>query len=245
MEGGLVEAQRNLCENPVPGSLPEGEVGMLSELKTGRQRSGSIVSVVLHAGLFGVILLDGHFGLRRVVTVPPVEIGKIAVRGGSSRVELALPEMALAAHSRKPDQEADAPTKTAVAPKLKAPVKKSAGGAPPAPKHGDGSGPAETGSGDSANDAVPAFPIFSPHPPVSDRSLLPVSQQNIVVNVSVDAQGAVTGERLVKGLGNGLDQIVLDIVRQWRFQPATVDGKPVATEAELIFPFDQSYRNGV
>jgi hypothetical protein len=30
-------------------------------------------------------------------------------------------------------------------------------------------------------------------------------------------------------------------VKTWRFQPATVDGKPVPTQAELIFPFNPSY----
>jgi outer membrane biosynthesis protein TonB len=33
----------------------------------------------------------------------------------------------------------------------------------------------------------------------------------------------------------------LETVRTWRFQPATLNGKPVATEAELIFPFDLDY----
>jgi outer membrane biosynthesis protein TonB len=45
----------------------------------------------------------------------------------------------------------------------------------------------------------------------------------------------------VKGLGNRLDQIVLDTVKTWRFQPATVNGKPVETEAEIVFPFDLQY----
>jgi outer membrane biosynthesis protein TonB len=35
--------------------------------------------------------------------------------------------------------------------------------------------------------------------------------------------------------------MVLEIVKTWRFHPATVDGKPVASEAEVIFPFNPSY----
>jgi len=34
---------------------------------------------------------------------------------------------------------------------------------------------------------------------------------------------------------------VLDIVKTWHFQPATVNGKPIASQAELIFPFNRSY----
>ncbi len=97
------------------------------------------------------------------------------------------------------------------------------------------------GSGADRQSADPAFPVFSPHPPVSDRSLLPSSNQEVVVDVKVSATGDVLEVTLVKGIGNGLDRIVLDTVKSWRFHPATINGNPVATEAELIFPFNLSY----
>jgi TonB family protein len=97
------------------------------------------------------------------------------------------------------------------------------------------------GSGADRESADPAFPVFSPHPPVADRSLLPSSNQEVVVDVKVSATGDVLEATLVKGIGNGLDQIVLDTVKSWRFHPATINGNPVATEAELIFPFNLSY----
>lgn len=97
------------------------------------------------------------------------------------------------------------------------------------------------GSGADRQNADPAFPVFSPHPPVSDRSLLPRSNQEVVVDVKVSAAGDVLEATLVKGIGNGLDQIVLDTVKSWRFHPATINGNPVATEAELVFPFNLSY----
>jgi protein TonB len=97
------------------------------------------------------------------------------------------------------------------------------------------------GNGADAESANPAFPVFSPRPPVSDRSLLPASSQEVVVDVKVSANGDVLEATLVKGLGNGLDQIVLETVKTWRFHPATLNGNPVPTEAELIFPFNQGY----
>jgi len=97
------------------------------------------------------------------------------------------------------------------------------------------------GSGADRQNADPAFPVFSPHPPVSDRSLLPSSNREVIVDVKVSAAGDVLEATLVKGIGNGLDQIVLDTVKTWRFHPATINGSPVATEAELIFPFDLKY----
>jgi TonB family protein len=97
------------------------------------------------------------------------------------------------------------------------------------------------GDGTDAANANPAFPVFSPRPPVSDRSLLPSSEQQVVIDVKVSAIGEVLEATLVKGIGNGLDKIVLDTVKNWRFHPATLNGNPVPTEAELVFPFNQSY----
>lgn len=119
--------------------------------------------------------------------------------------------------------------------------KMSGGGAPKAPHAGDGSGQAMSGNGSDAEDARPAFPTYSPRPPVNDRALLPPAEVKIVVDVEVDALGQVVSEKLVKGIGNKLDQIVLETVKTWRFQPATVNSKPVPSEAELIFPFTPSY----
>jgi protein TonB len=97
------------------------------------------------------------------------------------------------------------------------------------------------GNGPDDEDATPAFPTFSPRPPVTDHTLLPASEKKIIVDVNVDEQGGVVSETLITGLGNKLDQIVLETVKSWRFHPATVNGKPVATQAELVFPFNPQY----
>lgn len=114
----------------------------------------------------------------------------------------------------------------------------------PAPAAGQ---PAQTpnstaaGNGADQQNAEPAFPIFSPRPPISDRSLLPSSSQQVIVDVKVTATGDVLEATLVKGISDALDQLVLNTVKTWRFHPATVNGTAVATEAELIFPFDRKY----
>ncbi len=97
------------------------------------------------------------------------------------------------------------------------------------------------GTGAGTDDAEPAFPTFFPRPPVSDRSLLPAVEKKIIVHVTISALGEVTEEKLVQGLGNGLDDLVLKTVKAWRFHPATLNGNAVASIEDLVFPFNQDY----
>jgi TonB family protein len=113
--------------------------------------------------------------------------------------------------------------------------------APPPGQHVSAQHEPLPGNGPDTQNADPAFPVFSPRPAVADRSLLPSSEQQVIVDVKVSASGDVLEATVVKGIGNGLDQLVLDTVKTWRFHPATINGSPVATEAELIFPFSPRY----
>jgi TonB family protein len=97
------------------------------------------------------------------------------------------------------------------------------------------------GFGSGTEDAEPAFPTYFPHPSVTDRSLLPATEQKIIIHVTISSQGEVTDEKLVQGLGNNLDQLVLNTVKSWRFHPATLNGNAVASVEELVFPFNQDY----
>ena len=203
--------------------------------------SALIVSVVVHGAFFAMVFVFGTRLLVRVI--PPVKtqsVAQLTFSGGSHAIRIELPVDQFAAHAHEPDKNTPAAKRTDIPMEVPAP-KKSGGGSTRAPHHGDGSSSAMFGNGSDAQDIHPAFPIFSPHPPVSDRTLLPSSEQKIVVDVSVDAFGQVISENLVKGMGTPLDKIVLETVKTWRFQPATINGKPVATEAELIFPFNLDY----
>jgi TonB family protein len=209
-----------------------------------RRRAGALISIALHASLLAVSVGIAIRARERISPLPAeqfVAVARVAVSGGSHAVKVPLPEDPAAAHTRHPVENANPVKKTLRPPMPNPRPVRSGGGAPAAPHNGDGSGQAARGNGTDSYDAQPAFPVFSPSPKVSDRGLLPKIEQRVVVDVRVDELGGVVGETLVKGLGTVLDQIVLDTVKQWRFQPATVNGKPVPTEAELIFPFDQRY----
>ena len=210
-----------------------------------RRTLGALLSVALHGGIFACLLLLG-IASKNQLTRPAVQsiafmhVTEIEIAGASHAVKLTLPPDAMAAHTRTPAPNTDPSAKT-ILPVPKDHPQKSGGGAPPSPHDSNGSGQAVAGRGPDDENATPAFPVFSPKPPVTDRSLLPALEKKIVVDVNLDERGGVVGETLVTGLGNKLDQIVLDTVKSWRFQPATVNGKPVPTQAELIFPFNPQY----
>jgi protein TonB len=209
--------------------------------RTKRSISSILFSCLLHGSLCAcIVLLGTRARIRFVQPVQPRVVAQLAMSGGSHRIKIVLPPSNVSAHTHEPDANADPAKKTDIPMQVPA-LKKSGGGSPRSPHHGDGSSQALSGNGSDAVDIHPAFPIFSPHPPVRDRSLLPATEQKIVVDVDVDIQGVVVSEKLVKGMGTKLDQIVMETVKTWRFQPATVNGKPVPTEAELIFPFNQDY----
>ena len=72
----------------------------------------------------------------------------------------------------------------------------------------------------------------------SDQARRHRAEGVVTVALHVDDRGRVTNTRVVKGLGNGLDQNALVAVRQWRFQPGTSDGRPVAMDAEVDIEFN-------
>jgi TonB family protein len=206
-----------------------------------RRLPSILLSLALHLSILALAVQLGRMARTRVIE--PADRPVVALlenAGGSHAVKIPLPASNFAAHTRKPTQDPEAGRKSIVP--LEQPQRAmSGGGAPKTPHTGDGSNQAMTGNGSDAEDARPAFPTYSPRPPVTDRALLPTSEVKIVVDVDLDALGQVVHETLVKGMGTKLDQIVLETVKTWRFQPATVNGKPVPSEDELIFPFNPSY----
>jgi periplasmic protein TonB len=80
------------------------------------------------------------------------------------------------------------------------------------------------------------------HPaPQPDLSGLPRGTAgNVIVDVVIDTDGKIADVKIASGLGHGIDESVMAIVQQWTFQPATKDGKPVASEQELLFHYERA-----
>jgi TonB family protein len=82
-----------------------------------------------------------------------------------------------------------------------------------------------------------AYPTVYPNPPV-DRTALPRDLVgDVVIEVTIDSQGNVVETRIVQAIGHGIDEKVEATLRRWHFQPATLDGTPVASKHDVHFHF--------
>jgi hypothetical protein len=186
-----------------------------------RRLDAVVVSLAMHAVLLASVLWLGVASTARAPRViHPEIVAALETRGGTHAVKILLPAAEFAAHTREPVKHADSAARTILPVEPRPLLKKSGGGAPVVHHAGDGAG-TQYGNGTDAQDMRPAFPVFSPRPPVTNRSLLPSIEKKIVVDVNLDERGAVVSELLVKGIGNDLDRIVLGTAKAWRFQPAT------------------------
>ena len=89
----------------------------------------------------------------------------------------------------------------------------------------------------SGHEVHVAYPVVYPDPPV-DRSQLPRDLVgDVVIEVTIDAQGNVIDTRIVQAIGHGIDEKIEATLRLWHYQPATLDGSPVASRHDVHFHF--------
>ncbi len=78
----------------------------------------------------------------------------------------------------------------------------------------------------------------NPDPSYPNAARRRAQQGLVTLLVSVDAQGHVKNVSLFKSSGfSALDEAALDGVAHWEFEPARLDGEPVASEVEVPVRF--------
>lgn len=82
-----------------------------------------------------------------------------------------------------------------------------------------------------------AYPVVFPDPPVARAELPRELKGDVIVEITIDAQGNVVETRVVQAIGYGIDEKIVAALRQWRYQPATLDGVPVASKHDVHFHF--------
>jgi protein TonB len=210
---------------------------MFAEIVKNRKHpAGVLASATAHAALLGLIVIALHFGRSHPVYTESRCCSTALY--WSANTGAGSPKPKIAAHAKRPapaPKPSPEPTVAAAAP-VPAQTAPSQVGATTSSQQQP-----TLGTGNGSDNAEPALPLFFPHPGVADRSLLPIAKQNVIVEVDISALGDVTDEKLVSGLGNSLDQIVLETVKSWRFRPATLNGSAIASVEDLVFPFDKDY----
>ncbi len=97
---------------------------------------------------------------------------------------------------------------------------------------GIGGGIFRVGGGVSAPRA-----LFAPDPEYSEEARKAKYQGVVVLWLIVGPDGRPRDMKIVRSLGMGLDQKAIEAVRQWKFEPAMKDGKPVAVQINVEVNF--------
>jgi TonB family protein len=71
----------------------------------------------------------------------------------------------------------------------------------------------------------------------SDEARRARYQGTVLVSLLVTEEGLPSDLRIEKALGEGLDEKALEAIRQYRFQPAMRDGKPIAARIKVMISF--------
>lgn len=89
----------------------------------------------------------------------------------------------------------------------------------------------------SGHDVRPALPMVFPDPVVRRSELPDGVAGTVIVEITIDEVGAVTDMRVLQPLGYGIEEKVLAVLRNWRFRPATMDGRPIPSQQDVYFRF--------
>jgi protein TonB len=79
--------------------------------------------------------------------------------------------------------------------------------------------------------------VYQPNPEYSDRAARKKIQGDIRLSIIVTAEGTVRDPQVTRSLDKDLDKNAVDCVKKWKFEPATKDGKPVATHVAVEVSF--------
>jgi protein TonB len=102
-------------------------------------------------------------------------------------------------------------------------------GPPPSPEP---EGPIQVGG-----DVLAPTKLNAPDPQYTEIARKARVQGVVIVQAIISKDGRVENVKVLKGLGMGLDQAAVDAIKKWTFEPATLNGKPVAVYYNLTVNF--------
>lgn len=79
--------------------------------------------------------------------------------------------------------------------------------------------------------------VFAPQPQYTEIARKARIQGVVIVQAIIDKEGNVTNIKVLKGLPMGLEEAAVDAMKQWKFKPATLNGRPVTVYYNLTVNF--------
>lgn len=93
--------------------------------------------------------------------------------------------------------------------------------APPAPD------PQPRGPVRAYQDVEPPAKVFAPDPVYPKAAVAARLSGMVVLECLIDREGRVADVKVLRGSPLGMTEAAVEVVRQWRFEPSTVDDEPV------------------
>ena len=84
---------------------------------------------------------------------------------------------------------------------------------------------------------TPPHLVVAPDPTYPDAARRAKIQGSVLIQCTVEVDGAVSNASVLKSLRKDMDASALDAIRMWKFEPATKDGKPVAVQVRVEVAF--------
>lgn len=84
---------------------------------------------------------------------------------------------------------------------------------------------------------TPPRGLRTPNPEYTNAARIANFKGNLILHVTVSADGQPLDVRVLRGLPYGLNRSSLETVRTWNFQPATIGGAPVQVEVAVEVTF--------
>lgn len=120
--------------------------------------------------------------------------------------------------AEKPDAEATAAARNALAPTAGSPY-------------------GSLSEGSEGSEIRPALPVVTSEPLLSPEDLRGIIEGNVVIEITIDEAGNIVSKTVVQSMGPAIDARVLAALENWHFRPATRDDVPIPSKQDVVYHF--------
>ncbi|HEX2251845.1 MAG TPA: TonB family protein [Thermoanaerobaculia bacterium] len=234
-------ADKETIKNTAPGAQEEAGSPLDTFAAEYEEDRKTIRIAMVAAVIFHLVLLAVH--LPELVQAEPPEADKpkvyvvqqVRFRPPPPQKQQEIPKPK-AKRVPIPDPTPDEPepirTPDEIQPELELPETDIIFDIPEGPPPAEPEGPIHVGGDVKAPEKISA-----PQPSYTEIARKARVQGVVIVQAVIDKEGRVTDVKVLKALPMGLDKAAVDAIRNWKFKPATLNGKPVDVYYNLTVNF--------